>query len=49
VLDGESVLTESAIEAALGVETRSFWHAVDDPSADEVAETLPCLVATKPD
>lgn len=49
VLDGESVLTESRIEAALGVETRSFWHAVDDPAADEVAETLPCLVATNPD
>lgn len=49
VIDGESVLTESAIEAALGVETRSFWHAVDDPAADEVAKTLPCLVAEKPE
>lgn len=49
VLDGESVLTEDGIESTLGVSTHSFWHAVDDPDADEVAETLPCPVAAKPD
>jgi len=49
VLDGDSVLTVDAIESTLGVETRSFWHAVDDPEADQVSETLPCAIAAKPE